>query len=247
MVVAVMLAIGLCILGIFVLFGSGLVFWYVDSNAPIQSRATQPTRRSANLVELPSPPTFTATPTETPIPTLTPTRTTEEVPIPTQVPTNTATSTTPPTATSPPPTNTPIPTPLPPTATPLPTDTSTPTAPDYAFIIKETGKFDTNHLNFDVFVAITDANNTPLSGYRVVGTHEDGLQVDSQASAGAWSENSGANHYKAGNIKYAVPNSPSGIWTLQLIDPDGNPTAPPVEFLFDANSPTWYFLFYEQQ
>ena len=97
-----------------------------------------------------------------------------------------------------------------------------------------------------MFIAITDANNTPLSGYRVVGTHENGLQVDSPISAGAWTENSGAMHYKAGNIKYVVPNSPNGVWTLQLIDSDGNLAGPPVEFSFDANSPTWHFLFYER-
>jgi|GEM_PF-1873490 len=241
-----LLAMGLCLLGTFILFGSGLAFWYVDSNASIQSRPTAPTRRSANLAELP---TFTVTPTETPIPTFTPTQIIVETPTPTPTPTNTATLTPSPTATPPPPTDTPIPipTPLPPTATSLPTDTATPTAPDYPFIIKETGRFDTTHTNFDVYIAITDANNNPLSGYRVIGTHEGGLQVDSQASAGAWTENSGARQYKAGNIKYAVPNSPSGVWTLQLIDPDGNPAAPPIEFLFDTNSPTWYFLFYERQ
>jgi hypothetical protein len=96
-------------------------------------------------------------------------------------------------------------------------------------------------------VAITDDNNNPLSNYRVIGTHSGGLQVESAVSAGAWTENSGANHYKAGNIKYAVPNSPSGIWKLQLVDDDNIPVAPLVELPFDSNNPTWYFLFYERQ
>jgi hypothetical protein len=136
---------------------------------------------------------------------------------------------------------------VPPTATPLPTDTPVPAAPEFPFTIKETGKFDTTHLNFDVFVAITDDNNRPLSGYRIVGTHDTGLQLESRESAGAWTDNSGAMHYKAGNTKYEALNSPSGRWTLQLVDADGRPVGPPAAFDFDVTSPTWYFLYYERQ
>ena len=79
-----------------------------------------------------------------------------------------------------------------------------------------------------MFVAITDDDNSPLSGYRIVGTHDSGLQLESRESAGAWTENSGAMHYKAGNIKYEALNSP-------------------VEFSFDTANPTWYFLYFERQ
>jgi hypothetical protein len=54
-------------------------------------------------------------------------------------------------------------------------------------------------------------------------------------------------HYKAGNIKYEASNSPSGIWTLQLVDAGGTPVAPPVEFSFDGASPSWHFLLYQRR
>jgi hypothetical protein len=54
-------------------------------------------------------------------------------------------------------------------------------------------------------------------------------------------------HYKAGNIKYEAFNSPAGVWTLQLVDPSGLPAAAPVEFPFDPNQPTWYFIVFERQ
>ncbi len=234
---------GICLLATFLMFGSGLAVWWIDnSSAAASNAAGPPARRTFSRAELPPPPTFTATPTPTPILTATP------VPVDTPQPTATPIPTTPPTNTPlPAPTSTPPPTAAPPTATPPPTDTPTPAPPDYPFIVKETAKFETTHLNFDVFVAVTDAENNPLSGYRMIGTHSSGQQIESQASAGAWTENSGAMHYKAGNIKYAVPNSPGGVWTLQLVDSDGNPAAPPVQFPFDANSPTWYFLYYQRQ
>lgn len=238
--IIVFVVMALCLVGTFVVFGSGLAIWFFDSSAG----APQPTSHAVASGDR-SLPTFTPTSSPTPIPTETPT----PVPFDTALPTATSTDTpTPvPTKTPLPPTDTPPPTLAPPTATPLPTDTPTPVPPNYPFIIKEKLEFGTNHLNFDVYVAITDKNNNPLNNYRVIGTHSGGMQVESAVSAGAWTENSGANHYKAGNIKYAIPNSPSGVWNLQLVDADNIPVAPPVELPFDANNPTWYFLLYERQ
>jgi hypothetical protein len=129
----------------------------------------------------------------------------------------------------------------------LPTDTPTPAPPDYPFTIKESAKFGTSHLNFDVYIAIVNDDNRPLSDYRVVGTHSSGLQIVSSPSAGDWTANSGAMHYKAGNIKYEAPNSPAGVWTLQLVDAGNTPVAPPIEFPFDPTNPNWYFLIYERR
>jgi hypothetical protein len=235
-IIAIVL-IALCILGMFILFGSGLAIWFIDSSAS----ASQVASRPISINQARSLPTFTPTPTPTSISTFTPS------PLPPSTATPTVVLAATPLPAIPPPTDTPSPTPLSPTSTPLPTDTPTPVPVTYPFIIKETAQFGTTHLNFDVFIAITDADNHPLAGYRVIGGHSSGLQLESAPSAAAWTENSGAMHYKAGNIKYAVPNSPSGVWNLQLIDSDGNPVGPPVEFSFDANNPTWYFLYYEGQ
>ena len=234
--------LALCATGAFVVLGSGAALYFMGDAGHVAS-AAQPTRRPAAVVSLP---TVTSTPTLTPLPL--PTNT----PLPTDTPTYTAT---PPPTDTPPPTATPrLPdtptataTPAPPTATPLPTDTPIPTAIPYAFTIKESVGFDTSHFNFDVYVAVVDDNNKPLPDYRIIGVHSSGMQIESRPSARDWTHNSGAMHYKAGNIKYEVMNSPTGVWTLQLVTPDGALAAPPVEYAFDSNSPSWYFLIYERQ
>ena len=233
-VMASLLAAG-CLLAGFTVLGSGVGLWWIfNSSAETVTPIPRLTRRAAAA------PTFTPTaspttlPPATPTPTVTPTLPSTATPSPTP-------TTLSPTPTPLPPTDTPAPAPLPPTATPPPTDTP---APSYPFIIQETAQYPTNHLNFDVYVAVTSGKNKPLPGYRLRGLHSSGLQIDSQVSADDWTQNSGAMHYKAGNIKYEVANSPTGVWTLQLLDEADMPVAPPVEFSFDAASPTWYFLLY---
>lgn len=234
--------IGLCLFSSFILFSSGVTVWFMRSGSA-RADNVQPARQALTVAKLPTLPTNTATTIPTDTPTATSTSTPSPIPSDTATATPLPTDTPPPTATSEPP----PPQPRPPTATLLPSDTPTPEPPEFEFIIKETGEFPTSHLNFDVFVAIVNEKNKPLSGYRIIGTHSSGRQVESEVSAGDWTENSGAMHYKAGNIKYEVLNSPPGIWTLQLIDGEGTPISPPVEFPFEANNPTWYFLQYEKQ
>lgn len=228
----ILLLVGSCVLVAFTALGSGLTLWLAVNKIEVTATPTAtPTRK---LAALPSP-TPSPSPTFTPIPTETPT------PLPT------ATATLVPTWT-PSFTPTPLPatpTPPPPTPTPLPSDTPTPT-PSFPFVVLETEGHETNHLNFDIYVAITDKDNKPLSGYRLLGHHSSGLQVDSQVSANDWTVNSGARQYKGGNLKYEAPNSPTGTWTLQLVDEAGQPVAPPMDFPFDTASPSWYFILYRR-
>jgi hypothetical protein len=225
--------VGLCLLGAFVTLSSGLTLWLAYGDSAILPTATaQPTRRVVIISSATPTPTPTLTPTVTPTvsptstPTASPTLTPSSTPIP---PTETATATA-----------------IPPTSTPLPTDTPTPLPPTFPFTITETQGFETNHLDFDIYVAITDDKNKPLSGYRVVGTHSGGLRVESQVSAGDWTVNSGARHYKAGNVKFSVPNSPTGSWSLQLLDETGQPAAPAIQLPFETVQPTWYFILYQR-
>jgi hypothetical protein len=112
--------------------------------------------------------------------------------------------------------------------------------------VLENDQFSTNHPDFDVYIAVTDAANHPLSGYRVVGSLSTAGQVESQASAGDWIVNSGAMQYKAGNLKFQSPNSPAGVWTLRLLDEGGSQVAPPLDLSFDPVRPSWYFVEYRQ-
>jgi hypothetical protein len=230
----ILLLAGSCVLVAFTALGSGLTLWLAANRIELTATPTAtPTRKLAALPSLtPSP-----SPTFTPIPTATPT------PVPTATATLVPTLT--PSFTPTPLPATPTPPPPPPTPTPIPSDMPTP-APGFPFVVLETEGHETNHLNFDIYVAITDKNNKPLSGYRLLGRHSSGLQVDSQVSANDWTVNSGARQYKGGNLKYEVPNSPTGTWTLQLVDEAGQPAAPPIDFPFDTASPAWYFILYRR-
>jgi len=236
-IIGIALLIGACL---FVVVSSGGILWMLSSQplAVTPTAALPPTPVSYVTPEatatatLPPPPTFT--PTFTPLPTETPTLV---VPSPTPAPGNTPTA-----APSPlPPTDTPVP--ALPTPTPPPTETP---APAFSFEAAEVDTFPTNHLDFDVYIAVVDANNTPLNGYKVVGVHNSGLRAESGPSAGDWTENSGAMYYKAGNIKYQVANSPGGVWQLQLVDGAGVAVAAPLDFPFAQDDLKWYFVLYKR-
>lgn len=214
-------------------FGWAGFFWLASA-----TQATPTPRPTIEVVRFSAPPT--ATPTATPSPTVTPPPTASPTFTPplTDTPIPTATA-------SPSPSPTPTSTAIPPSPTPIPTATPSP-VPQFDFTVKELDKFDTNHPNFDVYVAVVNDNNRPLGDYRVIGTHSTGLQVESPPSANDWTENSGAMHYKAGNIKFQAANSPGGVWTLQLVDAQGQPAAEPVPLDFDSAHPSWYFIIFER-
>jgi hypothetical protein len=227
-----MLIAGFC----FIAFGSSLTLWVGLNRAAALPSPTS--RREIVALKTPTP---TSTPTLTVTPSPTPTLSATKTPSPTA----TATFTPAPPSLTPtpiPPTHTPSPLPPPPN-TPPPTATPT---PPFSFVVAETAQFPTSHLDFDVYIAITDRHNAPLSGYRVLARHSSGQQFESAVSAGAWTENSGAKHYKAGNIKYHLANSSGGVWSLQLVDAANQPVAPAVECPFDPAGPAWYFILYRK-
>lgn len=224
-----------CLAGALAAAGSGVALWLsVDKTAAI------PPSPTARLVRW-SMPTLTPTPASTATPTHTLTPASTHTATPTTTPTTTDTPTT-----TPSPTPAETPTQAPPAATPTPSPTDTPAPPSFPFTIQETASFPTNHLDFDVYVAITSQDNKPLNGYRVAAFHSNGLQITTEPSAGDWTVNSGARHYKAGNLKISVPQSESGAWTLHLLDEAGTLVAPTIEFPFDNSAPTWYFIIYRR-
>ena len=187
---------------------------------------------------------------------------------PTETATPTATSA--PTATQVPPTVTPSPTDTPvPTSTPVPSPSATepvavatlaptsraaaaavaPTplvtaAPSYAFVLAESDAFPTGKGDLDVFVAITDRNNNPVGDYHLLVTNASGQSLESATSVDRWSENSGANHYKAGNIKLHYENVVAGDWTLTLMDAANQVVAEPFVLAFEPAAPQWFFILF---
>jgi hypothetical protein len=240
LLLAVMIAVVIgCTSGVLLGAGAGMAFWFASGSEvkPI-ARAPSPTRMWPTVTS-----TILPTATEAPAaavdpltPTVSPTPTNTATPAPTEMPSATATI-----APLPTPTAAATETPVPPTLTPAPTETP---LPAFDFELAESDAFPTGKDDFDAFIAVTDANNNPLGGYRIMGTHSNGQQLESQPSVDRWSENSGAMHYKAGNIKLHVTDSPEGEWTLTLVNAENQVAAASVNLAVDRAAPQWYFLLF---
>lgn len=193
-------------------------------------------------------PDFTDTPTITPTPTVTPIPTDTPTPIPTDTPEATDT---------PEPTDTPTPAPIPPTSTPAPpTDTPTPAptpTPDFPFKIKEQGnrEFQKTNVNFiSSIVAVTDANGTPIGGYKVVGTSTGGQTYESAESSWRFDALNGLEGYiKQGNVKFEPPGGYNdSTWTVFLVDSGGTQVSAPISLTYpsDPNQKAWDFIWWSQ-
>lgn len=215
---------------------------------PIRQRIAAEPETSQTPTRTPRP-TFTSTPNWTPTPSVTPTST------PTLIPTHTPTPTPPPateTFTPVPPTATftPAPptatfTPAPPTATFTPAPpTATPT-PSYQYKVVEgpTG-FPTTNSILVIYVAIHDANNTPIGGLKVIADHSpSGVHKESDPTCYSYCKPSGmSGTVKVGNTVIEWGGIETGTWTLRVVDGGGTQVAAPIIINTDSNAPQWYFV-----
>lgn len=204
----------------------------------------EPEATVAQVVRTPRPtftatPDYTATPTETATPTVTPIPTATPVPTETPIPTDTPT---------PLPTDTPRPRPQPPTDTPGP-PTDTP-APEFPFMVAEISPPEFTHTtnsSIIVFVAITDQNNTPLGGYRVVGDSpqvEFNSHVESGESCYDWCGGTGVGGYvKVSNAKFEPGAFIDGTWNIYLVDGGGAQVSPVVPLNYSTDPGAWRWDF----
>jgi hypothetical protein len=227
-----------------------------DEATPTQTRIPPTPRPTFTVTPTPTDtPTSTSTPTDTP--TLTPTPTETLTPEPTATPTETFT---------PAPTEEPMPTdtPVPPTRAPQPqqqlppTDTPTPEpptptpTPDWAFKVKEQGDRTWQKTNYHAItniVLITDASDTPLGGYRVVGEHSSGKTYKSEASTWQYDKTNGLEGYiKQGNLKVEPGLFEDGVWEIYLIDSGGTQVSDRVSWSYSSDPETWVwdFLWWSQ-
>jgi hypothetical protein len=207
-----------------------------EENTPARRRAT-PRPTFTPTPDYTDTPTVTSTPTITPIPTETPTPIPTNTPLPTDTPT---------------PTNTPEPTrrpppppPAPPTNTPAPVPTPT---PDFPFTISEQGNREfqkTNHPAIVVYVAITDANNVPVGGLKVVGDHSSGQHVESAQSDWRWSVVNclDCSYAKQGNLKFEPGSFIDGTWNIYLADSNGTQLSKVVPLAYSADPAQWVWDF----
>lgn len=204
------------------------------------------------------------TPTRTPVPTYTPTPEgfrpaavaaaaeaipSTETPAPPDLPTPTetpepATST----PTLEPPTETP--TPEPPTETPTVTPTFTPTftptptpTPDYSFALEAAEQFPTQLPDVDevrIYLYVYAEDNYALENYSLrVLKDGDALLVQARSTGGLPGETrpGPSPHTRFANLGAAFFEPAIGVWDVQLIDPSGEPTGPPVQFVLAENDP----------
>jgi hypothetical protein len=219
----------------------------VKSNEAVANLTSDSTAAEATQRRPTPRPTFTPTPSYTDTPTNTPTPTI--TPIPTETPTPVATNTPVPTDT-PAPTDTPPPTntsaPLPPTATFTPAPTPT---PSYAFRIAEQGDRAIQHTNYHVitiYVAVLDANSTPIGGYKMVGDHSpSGQHVESPPSDWSWSVANclNCNYVKQGNLKFEPGLQEDGTWNIHLVDSGGTQVSETISLSYSSDKQQWVYDF----
>jgi outer membrane biosynthesis protein TonB len=188
-------------------------------------------------------PNFTNTPTATPTPTITPIPTDTPTPVPTNTPEPTNT---PKPTDTPIPTNTkPPPTPAPPTDTPTPAPTPT---PDYPFKVEEQGNREfqkTQNSILSNIILISDANGTPLGGYKLKAVHSTGIDYESAPSSWQMDALNGLEGYvKFGNLKFEPPGGfQDGTWTVWVVDSGGNQVSKKVPLSYSSNPSTWAWDF----
>jgi hypothetical protein len=147
---------------------------------------------------------------------------------------------------APPPTAPPPPPQEPPTPAPPPT-------PSYAFRIVEEGnrQFQKTTATFiSGIVLITDANGTPLGGYRVVGTNSAGERYESAQSTWRHDALNGLEGYiKQGNLKFEPPGGYNDTtWTIYVVDSNGSQVSAPKALTYpsDPNQRAWDFIHWSQ-
>jgi len=194
-------------------------------------------------------PTFTPTPDWTPTPTITPTPT--NTPIPTDTPTPVPTDT----PTPMPPTDTPVPTatftPAPPTPTFTPAPPTPTPAPSYPLSVVDQTDRTFTHTDSHfllIYVNITDANETPLGGYRVIGDSSNGMHYESAESCWDYCTGNfkepGGGYKKRANIKVEPPGGFfDGTWNFYVVDGGGGQVSPTLSFTYSSDPSQWVWDF----
>lgn len=235
--------IEVCLRRVWIGIGLGLVVLAVTACGarpePTPTRTPVPTYTATPEGAQPAPPAAAAVPvTPTPVP--------PDPPTPTPVPAT-------PTPTPLPATDTP--TPEPPTETPTvtPTPTATPTVtptptPDYAFSLEAAEQFPSQVADVDevrIYLYVYDAQESyALEEYslRVIKDNFP-LVVQARSTGGLPGETRpGPSPYtRFANLGAAFFEEPMGAWTVQLLDPGGNPAGPPATFVVGENDPNREF------
>ncbi len=218
--------------------------WWAEPTATSTPRRVVQVMPTFTPTATPSPTsTPTSTPTETPLPTATPLPTNTPIPTNTPLPTDTPEPTSTPTNTPrpyiPPPTNTP--TPAPPTLTPKPV---------YDFLLNEFFNSPTNNPFMVMYVSVTDINDIPIGGMKVVGTRLDhNLTYESPLSTWHFEGYSAPGEVvKTGNLKFEPPGGiESTKWLIHLQDANGVRMSDDVPFHTNQDNRQWYFVKFKRK
>ncbi len=189
-------------------------------------------------------------PTRTPLPTWTPSPVGQAANIQAAPPGGAAQATGP-TATNTPAlilvaTETPTPTPTPTvTNTPLPTNTPTATAtPSFTFNLETAEKFPADSLPRSVvrvYGYLYSEADLGLGDYSLRVTHNDEpLTVEESTTAGLpdQTRDEAGPYTRFTNIEVTFIETPAGTWTVQPVDANGSPVAPPATFELTADENT---------
>ena len=96
-----------------------------------------------------------------------------------------------------------------------------------------------------MFIALTDGNNVPIGGLRVVGDHTpSGAHVESVESCyNDFCKTSGVSGFvKFANVPFEPPAYEAGTWNLYVIDGGGAKVSDVISVPVDPANPQWYFI-----
>lgn len=95
-----------------------------------------------------------------------------------------------------------------------------------------------------IYIALTDPNNVPIGGLKVVGDHTpSGLHWESAESCFDFCKASGTKGtIKFGNVTFEPPRYETGVWNLRVVDGGGTPVSDVISVPIDASSPGWFFM-----
>jgi hypothetical protein len=110
----------------------------------------------------------------------------------------------------------------------------------------------TTNVSVVVFVAITDQNNTPLGGYKVVGDCANApiQHVESPPSCYDWCTTTGVGGYvKAANTKFEPGPFVDGTWNIYVVDGSGRQVSAvvPLNYSTDPNQWRWDFIAFKMK
>ena len=95
-----------------------------------------------------------------------------------------------------------------------------------------------------MYIAITNGNNVPIGGLKIVGDHSPSgaHYVSGESCFDFCKANGQKGTIKFGNVTFEPPAYETGVWHLYIIDGGGAQVSDIVPVTVNFDSPGWFFV-----